>query len=75
MRIIEKAQQSKYDIFLMNDQNIMFGYTSPPYGKTRRIEKFQSIHFDECPKKYLIDPFLLREYILFSPNNESSPEQ
>ena len=34
--------------FLMNDQNIMFGY--PPYKKTQNIEKGKSINFDECLK-------------------------
>ena len=44
--ISEKVQQIEIWDFLMNDQNIMFGYT-PPMGK---IEKCQSINFDECPK-------------------------
>ena len=34
MRISEKAQQIEISDFLMNDQNIMFGYT--PYGKTQK---------------------------------------
>ena len=42
----------------MNDQNIMFGYTPP----MEKIEKCQSIHFDECSKYFFIDPFLLKEY-------------
>ena len=48
MRISDKAQQIEIWYFLMNDQNIMFGYT--PHGKTRKIEKCQSIHYDECQK-------------------------
>ena len=36
--------------FLMNDPNIMFGYMPPPpYGKNQKIEKCQTINFDECP--------------------------
>ena len=59
----------------MNDQNIMFGYTSPPpYGKTRKLEKYRSINFDECPI-FLIETFLIKEYNLFSQNTESSHEQ
>ena len=57
----------------MNDQNIMFGYT--PHGKTRKIEKCQSINFDESPKYFLIDPFLPKEYDLCRQNTESSIEQ
>ena len=49
MRIIEKAQQIEMWDFFMNDQNIMFGYT-PPMEKNSKIEKYQSINFDECPK-------------------------
>ena len=35
--------------FLMNDQNIMFGYT-PPQQKNSKNRKCQSINFDECPE-------------------------
>ena len=48
MRISEKAQQIEILFFLMKDQNIMFGYT--PYGKPQKIEKCQSINFDEFSK-------------------------
>ena len=49
----------------MNDQNIYFGYT--PLLKTRKTEKGKSIDFDECLIFFSsIDPFLLREYNLFS---------
>ena len=40
MRISEKTQQNRNMSFFMNDQNIVFGYP-PPYGKTRKIEKYQ----------------------------------
>ena len=33
----------------MNDQNIMFGY--PPPMKNSKIEKYQSVNYDECSKK------------------------
>ena len=57
--------------FLMNDQNIMFGYT--PLIKNPKIEKGQSIDFDGC--YFFTYPFLLMLYNLFSPNNEISLEQ
>ena len=48
MRLCEKTQQKlKYVKNLMNNQNIMFGL-SLPYEKTRKIEKCQTIYFDEC---------------------------
>ena len=43
-----KTQQIVIWDFLMNDQNIIFGYT--PTIKTLRIERFQPIDFDECEK-------------------------
>ena len=50
MRLSEKTQtKSKYVKILMNNQNIMSGL-SLPYGKTRKIEKYQTIYFDECWK-------------------------
>ena len=42
----------------MNDKTIMFGYPLP-MKKTRKIEKDQSINYDEC-LIFLIDPVLLR---------------
>ena len=57
----------------MNDQNIIFGY--PPLLKTRKIEKCQSINFDECLNHFFIELGLLKEYHLFSQNTESSLEQ
>ena len=36
---------------LMNNRNIVFGL-SPPYGKSRKIEKCQIICFDECWKYF-----------------------
>ena len=58
----------------MNDQNNIFGYNRP-YLKTRNIEKFQLINFDECLEQFIMHPFLLREYNLFGQNTESSLEQ
>ena len=59
--------------FFMNDQDIMFGYP-PPMEKSKKSKKCQSINFDEC-LIFLIDPFLLRGYNLFSQNTDSSIEQ
>ena len=73
MMIIDKTQQIEVWDFFMNDQNIMFGYTPPI--KIRKIEKCQSINFDECSKNILIYPFLRKEYNVFSPNNESFLEK
>ena len=42
--------------------------------KLQKIERCQTINFDECPKR-IIDPFLLKEYTLFSQNTESSLEE
>ena len=57
----------------MNDQIVL---ARPPYEKYQKIEKCQTINFDECPQYcFLIDPFLLKEYSLFSQNTESSLEQ
>ena len=51
-------------------------WLSPPYGKSRKIEKGKSIHLDEYLKYiFLIDPFLLRKNNLFSQNTESSLEE
>ena len=58
-------------LFLMNDQNNMFGYTPPI--KNLKIEKLQSIYFYEY--FFIICHFLFREYNLFSQNTESSLEQ
>ena len=50
--------------FLMNDQNIMFGYTPTKEKLENRI--YISIHFDEYLKiLFLINPVLLKEYNLF----------
>ena len=68
----ENSTKSKCKIFLINDQNIMFGY--PPLWKNSKIEKSQSINIDEC-LEFFIEPFLLREYNSFSQNSESSLEQ
>ena len=43
---LRKLNKSKYVIVLMNDQNIMFGYTPPMERLENR--KSQSITFDEC---------------------------
>ena len=65
MRIIEKAQQFEILDFLMNDQIIMFGYT-PPMLELEKIEIYQLNNFDFVQFFVLIDPFLLKEYNLFS---------
>ena len=39
----ENSTKSKYVEILMNNQNIMFGYT-PPMEKNRKIEKYQTIY-------------------------------
>ena len=57
----------------MNDQNILFGYT--PLWKMSKNQKYQSNNFDKCPKYFIIDPFLLKEYNLFIQNTESYLEQ
>ena len=46
MRIIEKLNKSKYDIFWWMIK-ILF-LVIPRYKKTRNIKKIQSINFDEC---------------------------
>ena len=43
----EYSTKPKYVKILMNNQNIMFGLP-PPYGKTQKLEKCQTIYFDEC---------------------------
>ena len=60
-------------MFLMNDQNIMFGYT--PLWKNSKNRKFQSINSDECPNFFLDILSLLKEYNIFSQNTESSLEK
>ena len=58
----------------MNNRNNMF-LISPPYWRSRKIEKWLLICFDECWKYFLMYPFLYGEYHLFSQNIESSLEQ
>ena len=50
-------------------------WLDPPYEKDQKIEKCQTFNFDECPKYFFILPVILKEYTLFSPNDESSLEQ
>ena len=57
----------------MNNQDIMFGYTS--LHKNSKNRKMLINYFDEYPKIFLIDSFLIKEYNLFSQNTESSLEQ
>ena len=45
----ENSAKSKYIKNLMNNQNLLLGL-SPPYGKTQRIEKIQTIYFDKYLK-------------------------
>ena len=76
MRISEKAQKSEILYLLINFQNIMFGYTPPLYGKSRKIEKMSTNQFWWVLRIiYLIDPFILKEYNLCSQNTENSLEQ
>ena len=56
----------------MNDPNIMFGYT--PLWKDRKIENVKKFILMNV-QNIFIDPFLLKEYNLFSQNTESSLEQ
>ena len=53
----------------MNYPNIMFGYMPPP-PPMEKLEKSEKVK-----QLILIDPFLLKEYNLFSQNTESSLEQ
>ena len=55
----------------MNDQNIMFG--DPPLWNF--FEKSKNVNELNLMNVFLIDPFLLREYNLFTQNTESSLEQ
>ena len=55
----------------MNDQNIMFGYT-PLLKKSKNVNQLILINVQN---KNLIDPFLLKEYNLFSQNTERFLEQ
>ena len=59
--------------FLMNDQNIMFGYT-PPMEKLEKPEIFNPLILMNI-QFFLIYPSLLKEYNLFNQNTESSLEQ
>ena len=58
----------------MNDQNIMFGYP-PPMEKIENSKNVNQLTLMNVQNIILIDPFLLKEYNLCSPNNESSLEQ
>ena len=58
--------------FFMSDQNILFGYT-PPMEKIEKSKNVKQFIFMNVP--FFIDPFLLKEYHLFSQKIESSLEQ
>ena len=58
----------------MNDQKIMFGYT-PPMEKLEKSKNVKQLILMNVQNSFLIDPFLLEEYNLFSQNTESSLEQ
>ena len=55
----------------MNDQLFLVRF---PYEKDHKVEKCQTFNFDEC-SIFLMHPFLIKEYNLFSQNTESSLEQ
>ena len=57
----------------MNDQNIMFGYP-PPMEKLEKSKIVNQLILINV-QKYLIDPFLIKEYNLSSQNTESSLEK
>ena len=73
MRVSERAQQVEIRVFLVNDQNIMLGY--PPAMENSKDRQMSINYFWLIIEEKLIDPFLLKEYNLFSQNNESSFEQ
>ena len=74
MRIIEKAQKIKIYDFLMNDQNIMFGYT-PPIENLKKSKNVNQLILMNVQNIVFDIPVLLKEYNLFSQNNESSLEE
>ena len=59
----------------MNDQNIMFGYTPRIKKFEKSKKKINKLILTNVQNIFLIDPFLLREYNLFSQNTENSLEQ
>ena len=69
----DKWEIWKKMIFLINDQFVFL--FDPPYEKDQKVEKCLTFNFDECSIFLLILPVLLKEYNLFSPNNESYLEQ
>ena len=74
MRISEKSQQIEIWDFLMNDPNIMFGYTSP-MERLENLKVFNQLVLMNSQNIFLIDLFLLKKYNSFSQNTESSLEQ
>ena len=58
-------------IFIFDERSKYYAWLYPLMKKIK-IEKCQTFNFDECSKYFLIDPFLLKEYNLFSQDNESS---
>ena len=70
---MRKLDKSKYEIFSMNNQNIMFGYI-PPMEKLEKSKNFKQLILMNVQKQF-IDPFLLKECNLFSQYTEISLEQ
>ena len=58
----------------MNNQNIMFGL-SPTMEKLEKSKNVKQYILMNVENIVLIEPFLHREYYLFSQNTESSLEQ
>ena len=70
---MRKLNKRKMGLFLINDQNIIFGH--PPLKKLEISKKANQLILINVQNNFLIDPFLLREYNVFSQNTESSLEQ
>ena len=72
----DKWENSKNQNMRFFDEWLLYHFClSPPYGNIRKIEKCQSINFDDCSKYILVNPFPIKEYNLFTQNTERSLEQ
>ena len=72
VRIIDKNRNMR--INLMNNRNIMLEI-SLPYETSRKFEIKNKYVLMNGENIFLMNPFLHREYYLFSKNSESSLEQ
>ena len=70
----DKREISKNWKMIFFDEWWKYIFWLDPLQKRSKIEKYQAINFDKC-SYFFIDPFLLKEYILFSQSTESSLEQ